>query len=74
MAWQGLSNEEIGESILNTKTNGGKNLEELVHHMTKDTLVLWAWNPGKGRSLPPLSQAQFAKAVKDWAENGAAVK
>ena len=74
MAWQGLSDEQIGESILNQKTNGGKNLEELVHHMTKDTLVLWAWNPGKGRALPPLNQAQFAKAVKDWADNGAVVK
>ncbi len=74
MAWQGLSDEQIGESILNQKTNGGKNLEELVHHMTKDTLVLWAWNPGKGRALPPLNQAQFAKAVKGWADNGAVVK
>ena len=74
MAWQGLSDEQIGESILNQKTNGGKNLEELVHHMTKDTLVLWAWNPGKGRALPPLNQAQFAKAVKVWADNGAVVK
>ena len=74
MAWQGLSDSQIGESILNEKTNGGKNLEEIVHHMTKDTLVLWAWNPGKGRALPPLNQAQFAKAVKEWADNGAVVK
>lgn len=78
MAWEGLSRNEIAESILNFETNGGKNHKELVKHMTEDELVLWAWEPGVGangnpREIPPVSEARFKEAVEQWFGNGAVV-
>jgi hypothetical protein len=73
MGWQGLTDAQIGQSMLDKSKNGGKSLEEIVKHMTEDSLVQWAWNPGRNRTLPPLSQTEFHKAVKDWAENGAKI-
>jgi hypothetical protein len=73
MSWQGLSDARIGEAILNKSKNGRRDVKALVEHMTKDSLVLWAWAPGEGRQLPPLSQSDFAKFVKEWADNGAVI-
>jgi hypothetical protein len=41
--------------------------------MTHDALVQWAWQPGEGRDLPPVSQADFHNAVRNWAKNGAKI-
>lgn len=78
MGWVGLEKHEIASKILNRETNGGKSLDEIVHHLTQDSLVLWAWNPGiningKEREKPPLSLEEFRKAVHDWADAGAPI-
>src|SRR5680860_831652 len=78
MAWEGLSRTEIAERVLDTETNGGKNHEELVKHMTEDALVLWAWNPGVNangnpREKPPVSEEEFKTAVRQWFANGAVI-
>jgi len=31
-----------------------------------DPLVLWAWDPGAARTMPPLSHAQFLEALEAW--------
>jgi hypothetical protein len=49
MSWQGLSDAQIGATIVDKSKNGGRDVNALVEHMTKDPLVLWAWTPGKGR-------------------------
>jgi hypothetical protein len=54
------------------KQNGGKTLEQIIHHVSEDKLVLWGWDPGDGRTKPPLSHAEFAGKMKEWAEQGAA--
>lgn len=78
MGWQGLSRTAVAERMLDMKTNGGKNHEELIKHMTEDELVLWAWKPGVDadgiqRELPPVSEDNFKSAVKDWFKNGAII-
>ena len=78
MAWEGLSRVEIAKSMLNPANNGGRNLEEIVHHLTEHELVLWAWEPGidasgNPRELPPVSKEEYIKAVKEWAEAGAVI-
>lgn len=78
MGWEGLSRTEIAERMLNKETNGGKNHEELITHMTEDDLVLWAWEPGvdangKDRTPPPVSKEEFKIAVKKWFEDGAII-
>ena len=73
MAWQGLTDAQIGQALLDKSKNKGRDVAALVEHLTKDSLVQWAWNPGEGRQLPPLSQTEFAQVVKEWADNGAIV-
>lgn len=78
MAWEGLSRVEIAKSMLNLENNGGKNLEQIVEHLTEHELVLWAWEPGidadgNQRELPPVPKEEYIKAVKEWAEAGAVI-
>jgi len=46
--------------------------EQIVRHASEDKLVAAAWNPGDGRTLPPLSHDEFARKVREWVEKGAA--
>ncbi len=51
--------------------NGGKNLAELLEHVTSDGLVLWGWDPGLGRQPVPIPHEQFVAAFKLWVDAGA---
>jgi mono/diheme cytochrome c family protein len=73
MVFQGKSPRELAEQLKDPKRNGGKKLEQILHHVTEDKLVLWGWNPGDGRTKPPLTHAEFAQKMKEWIEKGAAV-
>ena len=78
MGWQGLTHKEIAESLLNENKNGERSHQDLIDHMTKDKLVLWAWDPGvdnegNPRKVPPVSQVEFANAIKQWFADGAHV-
>ena len=55
-----------------TKNGGKKTLKEAMHHLEADPLVLWGWNPGNGRTPPPMSHAEFMKNINAWMNNGAA--
>ena len=73
MPFQGVSAAELCRNLKDPKTNGGrKTLKEAVHHVETDPLVMWAWSPGEGRTLPPLSHADFVAKLNDWINNGAA--
>jgi hypothetical protein len=72
MAWVGKSLAEICVQIKDKERNGGKSLDELVHHMAEDPLVGWAWNPGRGRTPAPGTQKEFGELIKAWVETGAA--
>jgi hypothetical protein len=71
MGWWGLSDHEIGLSLLDPDHNGGRTPQEVAHHMGHDSLVLWAWNPGANRTPPPIELAPFRIAVDNWLKNGA---
>ncbi|CAL2085091.1 hypothetical protein [Tenacibaculum sp. 190524A05c] len=78
MKWEGLTRKEIAESMLDPKRNGGRNHEELMHHLTEHELVLWAWEPGvradgSQRNPPPVPVDEYIKAVKEWFEDGAKI-
>ncbi len=72
MAWVGKSLGEICEQIKDPKRNGGKSMEELIHHMSEDTLVGWGWTPGGDREPAPGTQKEFGGLIRAWAETGAA--
>ena len=71
MAWADKSLGEICEQIKDPKRNGGKSLDEIVHHMGEDSLVGWGWHPGVGRAPVPGTQQEFGALIKAWVEAGA---
>ena len=72
MAWEGKTVAEICAQIKNPARNGGRKVEDLVHHIGEDTLVGWAWAPGAGRSPAPGTQKQAGALVEAWVKTGAA--
>ena len=52
--------------------NGKRSLADLVHHVSHDALVLWGWNPGGNRTVPPMSHKAFVAAMTRWAKGGGA--
>ena len=71
MIWQGLTDAQICQSIKDPKRNRNRNLDQLVEHLTEDKLVMWAWNPGEGRTVVPMPHDEFAAKVKQWQSAGA---
>jgi hypothetical protein len=71
MAWQGRSLAQICSQIKDRARNGGRDLVALIHHVSEDSLVGWAWAPGAGRTPAPGTQAQFGELMKAWAATGA---
>jgi mono/diheme cytochrome c family protein len=72
LVFQGKGPRELADQLKDPKRNGGKTLEQLLEHVTSDKLVLWGWEPGDGRSKPPLTHAEFAGKFREWVEKGAA--
>jgi mono/diheme cytochrome c family protein len=72
MVFQGKTAHELALQIKDPNQNGGKSLQDLVAHMKTD-LVKWAWNPGDGRTKPPLSYNEFYNQFKLWIDKGAVV-
>jgi cytochrome c5 len=72
MVFVGRSPGELCRQLKDPKQNGGRTLAALLDHVANDDLVGWAWNPGDGCSLPPLSRVETAAQVKVWVEGGAA--
>lgn len=70
MIFEGKSPDQLARQLVNRKTNGNKTLRQLIEH-ADDGLVKAGWNPGEGRTLPPLSHAEFKKAWITWIEKGA---
>jgi hypothetical protein len=71
MAWEGKTLGEICAQIKDPARNGGRSLEEIVHHIGTDTLVGWAWAPGFGRTPAPGTQQQAGALAEAWAKTGA---
>jgi hypothetical protein len=71
MAWEGKTLHEICIQIKDRERNGGRSLEDLVHHIGTDTLVGWAWAPGFGRHSAPGTQQQAGALVDAWVKTGA---
>jgi mono/diheme cytochrome c family protein len=70
MVFQGKTPHELAKQLIDPKRNGHKNMAKLIAH-ADDGLVLAGWNPGEGRTLPPMSHDEFKKAWLAWIKNGA---
>jgi hypothetical protein len=72
MAWEGKTVGQICAQIKDPARNGGRSLDEIVHHVGTDHLVGWAWAPGAGRQPAPGTQAQMGTLLDAWVKSGAA--
>ncbi len=72
MAWEGKTLPEICAQIKDPARNGGRKVEDLIHHIGEDTLVGWAWAPGFGRAPAPGTQKEAGALVEAWVKSGAA--
>ena len=70
MVFQGRTPRQLAQQLVDPKRNGNKDMKKLIEH-ADDGLVLAGWNPGEGRTLPPMSHAAFKKAWITWLTTGA---
>jgi len=71
MVFQGRTPHQLALQLLDPKKNGGRTKAMLIDHMAHDDLVGWAWHPGDGRTLPPMTRTAFAAQVRLWIAKGA---
>jgi len=62
--WQGLSVGDLCRMLKNPKLNGNRTPEALVEHMESEPLVLWSWNPGRGRAAVPMPHGAFVNLIE----------
>jgi hypothetical protein len=70
LVFQGRTPGELCRQLRDRRRNGGLTREQLIRHVTEDTLVLWGWEPGEGRTSPPLSHDEFVREVTRWVDKG----
>ncbi len=70
MVFEDRTPHQLAKQLIDPKQNGNKSMRQLIAH-ADDGLVLAGWNPGEGRTLPPMSHAEFKKAWLTWINNGA---
>ena len=72
MVIQGETAGQFCRQLKDPAKNGHRTLAQIIEHVSSDDLVGWGWNPGDGRTLPPLSRPEFVAVMKTWVDNGAA--
>lgn len=72
MVFEGKTPGQLCRQLKDKRQNGGKTIAEIIHHVSQDSLILWGWAPGDGRTKPPLPHAEFAAQMRAWADKGAA--
>ena len=72
MVIQGETAGQFCRQLKDPAKNGHRTLAQIIEHVSSDEVVGWGWNPGDGRTLPPLSRPEFVAAMKAWVDNGAA--
>ena len=70
MVFVGRTPAQLCAQLKDPAQNGNKTLAQLLHHVGHDPLVLWGWNPGKGRTTPPLPHDEFVASFKAWTDAG----
>jgi len=72
MLWQGLSSGDLCRAVKDPKHNGNRDGSALIRHMEDEPLVLYGWNPGKGREPVPIPHEKVVEYMKIWVAGGMA--
>ncbi len=80
MKWQDLNDQILpGSAVCRTVVDRLKNHSldgaGLLKHNEEESLVLWAFQPGRrsdgtARAVPPLTHDEFVAATRTWVEAG----
>jgi hypothetical protein len=70
LVFETRTSAQLCAQLVDPKQNGDRTLDDLVHHIHGDAFVLWSWNPGPGRTTPPVPHAEFEAAFRRWAAAG----
>lgn len=68
LIFEGRTASELCQQLKNPEQNGHKTLEQLYAHIAYDPLVLWGWEPGGTRSVPPVAHAKFVEQFRLWVD------
>ena len=71
MVFESRSPGDLARQLKDPGRTGGRTLAQLLRHVEEDPLVLWGWDPGDGRTPPPLTHAEFVARMKEWIDKGA---
>lgn len=72
MLWQGLSSGDLCRAVKDPKHNGNRDGAALIKHMEDEPLVLYGWNPGKGREPVPIPHEKVVEDMQIWVAGGMA--
>src|SRR6266849_6522392 len=53
MTWEGRSLGQICEQLKDPVRSGNRDIAAILNHVVTDSLVIWAWSPGRGRTPAP---------------------
>jgi hypothetical protein len=70
LVFEGRSAAQLCLQLKQPALNGGLSPHALREHLTHDPRVVWSFDPGPGRTAPPLSHARFLEAVDTWLAAG----
>jgi hypothetical protein len=71
MVFEGRSPHDLCVQLKDRASNGGRDLKALREHLATEPLVLWSFDPGPGRTKPPLSHAAMMTSFDAWVAAGA---
>lgn len=72
MLWQGLSVGELCRAVKDPARNGKRTGAMILEHMETEPLVLYGWNPGRGREPVPMPHDELVRQTKIWVDGGMA--
>jgi len=72
MLWEGKSSAQLCELLKTPARYHGAFPEAINQHMAEEHLVVWGWEPGRGRKPVPIPQTEFVNLVKVWVSGGLA--
>ncbi len=73
MVFEGMSPADLARQLKDPEENGGRTVDRILHHISEDSLVLWGWDPGEGRTKPPLTHTEFVAKMREWISAGAPI-
>lgn len=72
LPWKDMTIGELCRALKDPLKNGGRSVKDAIPYMEENPLVRWSYNPGPGRSVPPISYDEFVSSLKEWIDTGAA--